>query len=295
MKNIPILLKNHYLTYATTWCYIMRVAFKGKHQGMVRGFTSLDVPITFDDGQGPVLYNSDNGFMPARIQTTADFSVDNTDIKGWVSDDGITEADIIGGIFDGAEVTIMRINYMRPQDGFEIVNFGHFGETQWNDTQWKCEFRSLMQQAKQPFGEVYSLTCRNQYGDKKCKKEFVWFEATINVLDDDPMLLFQSDDLDQAEGFFAPGVVEVLTGANAGADMDIDEFHAGGVVRLALAMNMPFQVGDTVRVRQDCDKLFETCRDEKDNVLEFRGEHLTPVADTGLQVPGAYVQQEGAT
>lgn len=295
MKFIPSLLLTHYRTGATTWCYLMRVACKGKYEGVLRGFTSLDDSIIYNDGQGELLYSADNGFMPSKFQSSADFSVDNGDVTGWVTDDAITEQDIIAGIFDGAEVTIYRINYTRPQDGHEVVNFGTFGETQFSDNRWKNEFRSLMQQAKQTFGEVYSLTCPAQFGDERCKKEFVWVEATIDAIDGDPMLVFTSSELTQPDGHFAPGVVEVLTGANAGADMDVDEFIEGGFVRLALAMPLPFVVGDKVRIRMDCDKTFEMCRDVHINVLEFRGQHLTPVADTGLQVPGAYVQQEGST
>lgn len=294
MKTIPIQLQSHLEEYATTWCYLMRVACVGKFNGVVRGFTSLDDSLVYDDGDGAVTYRSDNGFMPAKFQQEAGFSVDNTEVTGWVTDEEITEADILAGMFDSAEVTIYRVNYMNLSQGHEVVAFGTLGETQFNENSWKCEFRSIMQQAKQPYGKVYSLTCRNQYGDAKCKMPFEWFEATIDNLGEDPMLIFVATELTQADGYFAPGVIEVLTGANAGADMDVDQFFEGGIVQLALQMPMPFQVGDVIRIRVDCDKLFETCK-AKGNVLEFRGEHLTPVADTGLGVPGAYIERQGAS
>ena len=294
MKTIPIQLQTHLQGYATTWCYLMRIACVGKFKGIVRGCTSLDDPITYDDGDGAVLYRSDNGFMPAKFQQDAGFGVDNTEVTGWVTDEEITEADILAGIFDSAEVTIYRVNYMDLSQGHEVVAFGTLGETQFNENSWKCEFRSITQQAKQPYGKVYSLTCRNQYGDKKCKMPFEWFNATIDNLGEDPMLVIVASELTQADGFFAPGVIEVLSGPNAGADMDVDEFFEGGIIRLALQMPVPFQVGDNIRIRVDCDKLFETCK-AKGNVLEFRGEHLTPVADTGLAVPGAYVERQDAT
>lgn len=291
MKLIPIRLHSHLKEYATTWCYIMRVECVGRYAGVVRGFSGLDWPIRYDDGQGEVLYKSDNGFMPAQFQRQADFGVDNTDIVGWVTDEEISEQDILAGIFSSAKVTIYRVNYMDLDAGHEVVDYGTFGETEFNENRWKCEFRSLMQQAKQPFTEVYSLTCRNQYGDQKCKMPFEWFTATVTEIGEDEMLMVVAPELTQGSGYFVPGVMEVLTGANAGADMDIDEFLTGGYIRLALPMPLPFQVGDEFRIRRDCDKLFTTCQD-RGNVLEFRGEHLTPVADTGLQVPGAYVNRE---
>lgn len=290
MKRIPLRLQEHLRKYATTWCYIMRVECVGKWAGVVRGFTSLDEPITYDDGNGPVLYRSDNGFMPAVFQQQADFSVDNSELTGWVTDDGITEADILGGIFDAAEVSVYRVNYMDLSMGHEVVAFGTLGETEFDENRWKCEFRSLTQQAKQPYGQVYSLTCRNQYGDSKCKMPFAWVRATIDALGEDPNLTIVASELVQPDGYFAPGVVEVISGANAGADMDVDQFFSGGIIQLALQMPMPFQVGDVVRIRVDCDKEFSTCK-AKGNTLEFRGEHLTPVADTALAIPGAYIRR----
>lgn len=294
MKQIPIRLQSHLKQHATTWCYLMRVECVGRYAGVVRGFTSLDAPLEYDDGQGLVQYRADNGFMPAKFKRAADFGVGNSEITGWVTDESITERDILSGIFDSAEVTIYRVNYNDLSAGHEVVEFGTFGETQFDENRWKCEFRGLMQQAKQPYGEVYSLTCRNQYGDDKCKMPFEWITGTVTAVGDDAMLMFQSDDLTQPEAFFAPGVVEILSGAAAGVDMDVDEFLAGGSIRLALPLPVPVATGDTFRIRVDCDKLFSTCQ-RKNNVLEFRGEHLTPVADSSLQVPGAHIASQGAS
>ena len=292
MKQIDIELTSHLQGFATTWCYLMRIDCKGKYEGVTKGFTSLDETVIYDDGTSVVTYSSDNGFMPAKFQQEASFSIDNTEVSGWVTDDSITEADILAGMFDAAEVTIYRINYNNLKAGsHEVVAYGTLGETEFDETSWKCEFRSLMQQARQPYGEVYSLTCRNQYGDEKCKKAFEWIEATVTDVGDDNLLVIIASGLTQPDGYFAPGVMEVLTGANAGADMDVDEFFAGGIIRLTLPMPLPFAPGDKFRIRDDCDKEFDTCK-AKNNVLEFRGEHLTPVADTGLAVPGAYVSRQ---
>ena len=87
MKQIDIRLEEHLNSYATTWCYLMRIACVGKFAGIVRGFTSLDVPVKYDDGDGELTYRSDNGFMPAKFQQVASFDVDNTEVTGWVTDE----------------------------------------------------------------------------------------------------------------------------------------------------------------------------------------------------------------
>lgn len=291
MKQIPIALQDHYNSYATTWCYLMRIACIGKYSNVVKGFTSLDESLVYNDGQGDVLYKCDNGFMPAKFQQTADFSVDNTEVTGWVTDEEITMQDIMAGMFDFAEVTIYRVDYTDLSKGHDIVAFGTLGETQFTEDRWRCEFRSLTQQARQPYGDVYSLTCRAQYGDDKCKMPFVWYEGTIDSIGEDAHLIFVATELTQAANYFAPGVVEFLSGNNAGMDMDVDSFYSGGIVQLSLQLPLPLKVGDKFRIRIDCDKEFPTCK-SRNNQIQFRGEHLTPVADTGLSVPGAYVSRK---
>jgi len=47
------------------------------------------------------------------------------------------------------------------------------------------------------------------------------------------------------------------------------------------------EIGDTFRIRPDCDKLLATCRDEYDNIEYFRGEAYIPLGDeSAAQTPG---------
>lgn len=288
MKQIPIALQSHLQQPATTWCFLMRVACVGRWAGTVMGFTTLDADLEYDDGKGGVRYRSDNGFKPDRLQTAADFSVGNTDMSGWVTADGITAQDVAAGMFDYAEVTVYRVNYMDLTQGHELVLFGTCGQTKTHQDAWTTEFRSLMQQAKQTISTVYSLTCRAEYGDSKCQMAFVWESATVADIGSDPRRMITSSGLAHADGYFDLGVIEWLTGRNSGLQSEVDEFLDNGDIRLSLPTGFPISEGDTFRIRQDCDKAFATCK-AKGNVLQFRGEHLTPVADTAISAPGAYI------
>lgn len=294
MKRIPIALKNHLDTGATTWCYLMRVACVGQFSGRVYGFTSLDVDVTYDDGAGAIVYRAGDGFTPSKFQSEASFGVDNAEMTGWVTDSGITQQEILAGLFDSAEVSVYRINYSDPQPrSHEVVEYGAFGDAKIGRYSWRCEFRSLKQIAKQPYINLYSRTCRAQYGDAKCTLPLVWKNATVTTAGDNARITFQSTSLTESTGAWAPGVFEATSGANAGKQMDIDIYESdamGG--RVYLSMPLPFQmeVGDTFRVRLDCDKSFDTCK-ARANELNFRGEHLIPVEDSGLQVPGAHIKR----
>lgn len=291
MKQIPSQLRSHLAQQATSWCLIMRVACVGRWTGTVLGFANLDESILYDDGAGPVLYRCDNGFAPERLQQTADMSVDNTDLVGWVQDTGITEQQILAGIFDFAECTIYRVNYLDLSMGHELVAYGTMGRTTFTANQWRTEFRSLMQMARQPQSMVYSLTCRAQFGSPQCGLPLEWHAGTVEAVGYDDARMF-SFDSGQPSNYYDPGVVEWLTGDNAGAQMEVDA-HNGQDFRLALPMPFPIQAGDTFRIRRDCDKRAATCK-ARGNFLNFRGEPLTPVADTALSVPGAYIKSVDA-
>ena len=285
MKSIPIALQNHLDQESTTLCHLFKVVCK---DGTVLGYTDLDVDVTYDDGQGPVVYRADNGVARERMQSTADLSVDNSEISGYVADAGVTEQQIRAGLFDYARFRVYRVNYMDLAAGHEIHSAGTFGQPTFSNHSFRIELRSLTQQLKQPISKLYSLTCRAQFGDSQCKKEFVWVEATVTAVDAiEQDRLFTAAALDQPEHHFRPGVIEVLDGANAGVQMEVDAFK-GGAVTLSLPLPYPLTVGTAFRIRQDCDKTFEMNKTRFNNVLNFRGEHLIPIADGGTnQIPGA--------
>lgn len=303
MKSTPLALRNHLALDATSWTLLLKVVCK---DGTVLGFTTLDEPLTFDDGGGPLLYRADQGFMPERLESTADLGVDNTNLQGWYSLDGVTEARIRAGLFDFAQVWIYRVNFMDLGQGFEIWAAGTFGESKYNDTGWTTEYRSLRQQLKQPLCQLSSLTCRARFGSKSlgtpgapfterkpCNKDLVWAAGTVTALGAETDRMFTDTGRAEADGFYEPGVIEWLTGANAGAQMEVYRY-AAKAFELSLPLPYPIQAGDTYRARQDCDKTFTMCKTRHNNVLNNRSEHLTPVQDAAsLMVPGANIDRVG--
>lgn len=300
MKSIPIALQDHLDQDATTWCLLFRVACKS---GPILGFTSLDVDVTYDDGNGEIVYHAENGFTIERLQASADMAVDNTNLQGWLSEEGITEQDIRAGLFDFAGIRIYRVNYLNLSQGHEIVAAGTAGETKFSQNGWRTEFRSLTQQLKQTVSKLYSLTCRTKFGSQypssgageqpedphPCTKEWVWVNGTVTAVGAETDRIFTDTGITQPDHHFDIGVVQWLSGSNAGNEMEVDS-QVADVFSLAIPMPYPIQVGDTYRVRQDCDKSFAMCRDVHNNAVNFRGEHLIPIADGGSNlVPGAQI------
>ena len=294
MKRIPQQLQQHLAGGATTVCLLLRVECVGRWSGTVLGFTTLDAPLHYDDGQGDVAYAPDQGFTPKRFEQASDFGVDNSEAQGWVSDDVLTRERILAGMLDYANFSLYRVNYMDLSQGHATVLYGTLGQTQIDGLRWTVELRSLMQQAKQTIGQVYSLTCRARFGDHRCGLPLAWTDSRVSAVGEQALRFFTAQDLTQAAGYFDLGIVQWLSGSNAGAEMEIDTFAAGGQVRLSYPLGLAIKEGDRFRIRQDCDKTFSSCK-AKGNSVNFRGEHLTPVADRGLHTPGAYVKSVGAS
>lgn len=292
MKTIPVALQSHMDGDATTLCLITRVACK---DGTVIGFAELDADIVYNDGDGSITYRAENGGLsPQRLQASADMTVDNTELTGWVSPSGITEAQIRAGLFDYAQVRIYRVNYMDLTQGHEIVATGTAGETVFSANGWKTEFRSLVQQLRQPISNLYSLTCRAKFGDAKCGKTFTWVSGTVTSVGTETDRMFDSG-VAGADGLYNLGVVEWLTGDNEGGQMEVDDFGSGEFV-LSLAMPYAIQVGDTFRVRKDCSKEWDDAENgclfhwASDRANHFRGEPHIPVADGGASmIPGTEI------
>ena len=104
-----------------------------------------------------------------------------------------------------------------------------------------------------------SLSCRNTFGKNKngvgcfADAEALWVEFEVtSVIESDRV--FASSDLGQAADYFFPGIVEWVTGDNAGRKVEVEAFAAGQVT-LAHLTRALIQVGDTGRIRPDCTKI----------------------------------------
>lgn len=294
MKNIPALLQAHLDLEATTWCLLLRVECVGAFAGIVIGSTTLDDDLVYDDGSGEVTYRADNSFTTDRLETTGDLSVDNTELHGWVADSGITAAQIRAGIFNFAKITIYRVNYMDLSQGHEHWGGGFFGRTIYTRNRWDTEYRSLLQLLKEPYSDLYSINCPVKFGSPQCGKTFSWTTYTITAVDAiEPDRIFSASAMTEADDFYVLGVVEALTGDNAGAQMEV-RAHASDTLTLALGLPVAFQVGDQFRIRKDCSKEWDDAANGclfhwgADRGLHYRGQPLIPTADAGASmVPGA--------
>lgn len=163
MKIISPALKAHLAlpvtTLATCWMIV-------RTDGLQFNFTTLDEDLVIEG----VHYKSTFGFSRTAITTTALGQVDNLEVLGYFSDDGITARDLNNGRFNYASIFLFAVNWADLSMGICRLRRGWFGECTYSPSgSYQAELRGLTQALVQEFGEFYSPLCRADLGDSRCR------------------------------------------------------------------------------------------------------------------------------
>lgn len=313
-RHIPAALLEQIQQDATTMTLIMRVDPVSPGYPSY-GVTLLDQDVTYDDGDGLLVYGAAVGMQPTAILFNADLSVDNAEATSLLPEYPeyeipVSEADIRSGAYDFARARLMQLNFADTSMGHVTLWEGTIGQVSINSDglSFVTELRGLAAQLKQSLCEKDSLTCRATFGSGafgsgvETEERFpcgfdasgLWEEATVSAVTDEVTLAFTVAPFTMDADELSPGLVRFLTGENAGRTYEIDSNTSGGQLTLQFEADYPIGVGDTLEYRRDCNK---QARDEDkgcrfffgdDWVLHFRGEPDIPIGDAGqLEVPGA--------
>lgn len=303
MRIIPEPLLNHKQKESTTLCSLIRIE---TIDGEVIGMTTLDQDVTYNDGRGEVLYRAAVGFEPASIYSSADAGVDNSEFTALVPafEFDLDPFRVNAGVYNYAKFWMYEVNYEDLAQGHWVVMHGTLGQMTSKDgiTLWG-EMRSLMDQYRKPLCQLDSLSCRARFGSQSGEERFpcgfdastLWTSGEVTTVGLENTRTFQDTSRTEPAGFYEPGLLQFLTGANAGFYAEI-ESSDGDNISLAYPAPYPIMPGDQYRIRRDCNKL---ARDESkgckfwfgaDWINHFRGEPDIPVGDAGsLTTPGAGV------
>jgi uncharacterized phage protein (TIGR02218 family) len=251
-------------TLATCWHIQLQ-------NGVCLGFTDHDQDIKLDDN----IYLASSGFSKSSIEINNSLAVDNLEIRAILDNRVIKEADLLKGLYDMAEVLVFKINYSEPSQGIIILHRGWIGEITIKNNKFFAEVRGIAQKTSADVGEVYSKTCRAEFGDTRCKVniEQYTFEAQIEKVKSSSSFYCQL--LERHGNSFAYGVGEFITGENRGLKFQVKESYHGNI-KLIFPLPNTIKEGDKFTIIYGCDKRFETCSKKYNNFLNFRGEPHIP-------------------
>lgn len=276
MKTISTALAAHIAGEVTTLATCWKLT---RRDSTVFGFTEHDSDIVLDG----VTYKAASGFTPSAIQNTASLSVDNLDIEGMLSATSISEADILAGIYDFAEIEIFMVNYKDTSAGKIKLRRGWLGEVSLVKQQFVAEVRGLTQLLSQTIGELFSPSCRAAFGDSRCKVNTTSYTVTGSITSVTSPQQFTDSARAEVAGTYNLGKITFTSGANNGLSMEVKEFVSGGKISLVLPMPYNVAIGDGYSLTRGCDKSLAICANQYNNVANFRGEPHVPGLDKMLE------------
>lgn len=141
-------------------------------------FTNFNKNI-FYDGR---IYKPSGSFIPTSFQQVGDLSVDTIEIQGYYEEGNITEKDLLLELFYDAKIWVFIINYKDVNQGEIKLLYGSLGEAKLFNNYFSIEFRNLTYKLTRKIANLYSKTCRAEFGDSKCGVSIVpniWSPNTI--------------------------------------------------------------------------------------------------------------------
>lgn len=294
MRTIASALLTHIAQEVTTLAMCWRITRK---DGIEFFFTDHDVDLTVDGD----VYQAETGLSHTAIEFKITAAVDNSEVIGFFNSGEITEDDLIAGLFDDAEIRMFVVNWADPTIGTIKAMRGWIGVVTRQDQAFTAEVRSLTQLLQTNVGTLFTGRCRSDFGDTGsgpaggCNFDVgsVTQSGTVATVTDRRQFSMSGvspppDNTGGTKngGFFELGTVTFTNGANAGLTREIED-QSGNDIVLFEPFPFDIQVGDAFDVAPGCDKTKGVCRDNWDNLVNFRGEPYIPGPDFMFKIDRA--------
>lgn len=278
-RSIPGALATHYGTRYTTIAEALRVT---RPDGNVSGYTSHDESASI----AGVTYAANPGLDVSQLANSAGGAVGNLELTVLRSATGITQNDVLAGVWRNSAFLLFRYNWASPPadlTGVDKLLAGTFGEAEPRQATVVIELRDLRQYLQQPVGSASSKTCRYRLGstDKNngglCLKAITaspfTVSGTITASPAPTRQVFRDSARAEAADYFGEGLLTWTSGNNTGRSAKIKTYAADGTFTVAIPMFSTVQAGDAYTAVAGCRKRYaEDCIAKFDNGVNFGGE-----------------------
>lgn len=261
-----------------------------RRDGKVYRYTSLDRNLTY----GGHVYKACGSMDPSASQNGATLGeVGSQSLTGLITDDGITEAELFGGLFDDAFVTTYLIDWSAPTIPPRRLASGWVGRVSQGPAFHTMEVLSVGARLEQTaLVQVVSPSCRWQFGDSRCgvNVEAMKLPATIRrVINRGDLVLNIATPPDDGR-IWASGRIRFLDGPCAGMVCEYKgvDFATGQIVLWSPAGLLP-SAGNAVEVLPGCDLTRGGGCKAYNNRINFGGFADVPGADAILETPDAKI------
>jgi uncharacterized phage protein (TIGR02218 family) len=264
-RTIPIAVQSAINTGAFAECTLWTIT---RRDSVVFRFTDWDRDITFESN----VYGSAISYSKSADASVAGLAPANADINGVLDSSAITEADLIAGLWDYAEVEVSRVNPFLLSEGAYATTRTHIGQVSTDSPSFTAELLGLAKALDKNVGRVITATCPVTLGDAECAKDLTafTFTGTIDSVDASGLVLTDAARTED-DDYFKFGKITMTSGLSNGYAMDIEASTGAGLITLFLPLAFGVEAGDTYSIVAGCDKLKATCKDKFSNLVNFRG------------------------
>jgi len=251
-----------------------------RRDGVAIGLTAHDRDLLIDG----LLHRASPGMLPSAISRSAGLEADTTEVTGALVADGVTEADLLAGRWDGARVAMFAVDWTGGGGRVELGE-GTIGAVSLTGGGFTAELAGATAALDRPVAEETAPECRATLGDQRCRVPMAGRRcfARIVTVEGDALVL---DRAEMGANAYGGGRLRWFGGGSGGLESAIGRSEGARVV---LASMPPFAVtaGTLVEVSEGCDKSIATCAGRFGNAVNFRGEPFLPGIDLLTRYPGA--------
>lgn len=246
-------------TYASCWKIT-------RQDATVEGYTDHDTDLMF----GGVTYLSSAGYAPSAIERNSTLSPNNQEVVGIIDNVNLSSADLLAGVYDGARLEIIRVDWTNTADTLTIL-VALLGHVVVKGERYSVELQSIESELAKPIGQVVTLRCTADLGDSRCGYSLTPVSGEVDSVTVTNRV-FIDGSRTEADGYFNGGKLTFTSGLNYGRTMDVKRYvSASDTIELFEPMPDTVAPGDTFNIYQGCDKTAETCIATFDNIVNFRG------------------------
>lgn len=258
-----------------------------RRDGVVFRYTSHDQPVH----RGPFVYSPCRSLDPTASENSSTLgSVGNIELTGIIDDEGISEADLYGGLFDDAYVTVDLYSWGDQAEAPRRLAAGWTGQVSQGDTSFQMEVLGPAARLdQQALVQMVTPGCRWIFGDSRCgvDVEAMRLSGTV-VAARTRGHLFVDVPAPPPGRQWANGRIRFTSGRNAGQIVETKsvDFGAGEVVTW-VSPGFLAEPGDAIELLPGCDLSRDGGCTLYQNVINFGGFPDVPGSDALLESPDA--------
>ena len=163
MRDIPSELANLIESGAATLCTAFILS---RADGASLGFTDHDADLQV---QG-VICRAATGWTAGTSERELGFSPGTASAKGVLDDAGLTDADIVAGLYDGAQVRALQVDWTSPDLLVEIWR-GRISRLVRAGEGFTAEIEGPLAALDRVVGRTYGRLCDAALGDDRCRAD----------------------------------------------------------------------------------------------------------------------------